>query len=138
MSDLASITAVRPTSNTQYRLVDYGATIAAGNSVYLDPADNEWKLADNNASTTTAGLNGIGVAMTPGVDGGQGFVATGGSIILVGTTMAAGEQYVISATAGGIAPATDLATNDYVSLLGIASSTTQLNLNVKYTGVQHA
>lgn len=137
MADLGSITAVRPTSNTQHRLVDYGATIAAGNSVCFDPTDSKWKLADNNDTTTTAGLYGLGVAMTPGVDGGQGFVAVGGSIILVGTTMSVGEYYVVSATAGGVAPATDLATNNRVSNLGVAASATQLDLSVKYTGILH-
>ena len=89
MADLGSITAVRPTQDTVKSDVVYGATVAVGDSVYKDTADNdEWKLADADSSAITAGSGGIGVAMTAGVDGGYGIVATGGSIILVGTTMA--------------------------------------------------
>lgn len=136
MAALSSITAVRPTSNTKIRVVAYGTTISPGQPLYEDPADGEWKLADNDASTTTA--NAKGIAMTPGVDGGFGIVATGGSIILVGTTMAVGETYFVGSTAGQIIPDADLATGDYVTRLGTAASTTQLNLAIQYTAIQHA
>jgi hypothetical protein len=59
-------------------------------------------------------------------------------VILVGTTMAVGEPYVVGGTAGDIVPETDLTTGDYVSRLGTAASTTQLDLSVKVTGIQHA
>lgn len=136
MAALASITAVRPTANTVTRNVTYGATIAAGQPVYLDPADNEHKLADNNASATTAKVSGI--AMTPGIDGGQGLIAINGDIILVGTTMAVGETYYAGATAGEIVPDADLATGNIVTRLGTAATATQLNLSIEATGITHA
>ena len=137
MAALSGITAVRPTTNTVVgNPVMFGATIAAGKPVYLDTSDNKYKLADNNASATTAASTGI--ALTPGVDGGYGYVATRGSIILVGTTMAVGETYYVGATAGEIIPDADVATGNYVTRLGVASSTTQLDLEVKATGVVHA
>lgn len=136
MAALGSITAVRPTSNTIVSLVQYGATISAGQSVYLDAADSKYKLADSNASSATAAIKGV--AVTPGVDGGYGYVATGGSIILVGTTMAVGETYYVGATAGTIVPDGDLTTNDYVSRIGTGASATQLDLSVKATGIVHA
>lgn len=136
MADLASITAVRPTANTIIKKVTYGATIAAGQTVYLDTTDNEYKLADANGSETTAKTRGI--AVTPGVDAGYGYIATGGDIILVGTTMAVGGVYVQSGTAGGIAPEADLVASDYVTTLGIATTATQLNLKIQISGTQHA
>lgn len=136
MAALTGITAVRPTSSTKSSLVAYGATISAGQPVYLDTTDNEYKLADNNASVITQAAKGI--AMTPGVDGGYGYVATDGSIILVGTTMSVGETYFVGATAGEIVPDADLATGNYVSRLGTAASTTQLDLSIKATGITHA
>ena len=39
MADLAGITAVRPTADTQTSKVVYGATIPAGEPVYKDAAD---------------------------------------------------------------------------------------------------
>jgi hypothetical protein len=136
MAALGSITAVRPTSNTTVSLVQYGATISAGQSVYLDAADSKYKLADSNASAATAAVKGV--AVTPGVDGGYGYVATAGSIILVGTTMAVGETYHVGSTAGAIVPDADLTTGDYVSRIGTGASTTQLDLSIKATGITHA
>jgi hypothetical protein len=137
MAALTGITAVRPTANTVVAgPVLYGATIAAGQPVYLDASDSKYKLADSNASSTTATIRGV--AMTPGVDAGYGYVATGGSIILVGTTMAVGETYYAGATAGTIVPDADLTTADYISRIGTAATTTQLDLAIRATGIVHA
>ena len=136
MTALASITAVRPTVNTKVSPpLLYGTTIAAGQPVYLDPADNLLKLADSNGSATTAKVKGI--AMTPGVNGGYGIIATEGGIILVGTTAAQGETYYVGATAGTIIPDSDLTTADIVSRIGTASSTTQIELSIGNTGIVH-
>ena len=135
MAALSGITAVRPTSSTIVEKVNYGATISAGQAVYLDPADNEHKLADNNLSAIAARARGI--AMTPGVDSGQGMIATNGSIILVGTTMAVGETYYAGATAGEIIPDADLTTGNRVTRLGTAASATQLDLDVRATEIVH-
>lgn len=134
MADLTSITAVRPTANTQMRPVVYGATIAAGQPIYLDTTDNEYKLADADLTITTAECRGI--AMTPGIDGGMGYMAFGGSIILVGTTMAVGTEYFASDTAGGIRPVGDIDSGDWPCRLGNASTTTQLDLDIIFPGNQ--
>ena len=136
MAALAGTTAVRPTSNTQFAKVVYGATISVGQPVYLDSSDSKYKLADANLSAATATVRGI--AMTPGVDTGYGIIATNGSIILVGTTMAVGETYYTGATAGEINPNADVTTGWYVSRLGEAASATQMDLSIKNTGIVHA
>lgn len=136
MAALGSITAVRPTDNTQVANVLYGATIAAGVPVYLDSSDNEHKATDADDSAATATARGI--TITPGVDGGNGLIATRGSIILVGTTMTVGETYYAGPTAGEIIPSGDLGTGDYVTRLGTAASATQLDLDIQATGITHA
>lgn len=136
MADVSGITDVRITSDTTYSKVTYGATIAPGDTLYLDTTDNEYKLADANGSATTATVAGI--ALTEGVDGGFGLMATGGSIYLVGATLSVGQAYVLSATAGNIAPESDLIANDYVSHLGYATTANILQLSIKNTGAQHA
>ena len=138
MADLSSITAVRPADNAVLNTdATYGATIAAGQTVYKDTADaDKWKLADADNTTATAGSGGIGIAVTPGVDGGKGIVATGGKVILVGTTMAVGTTYIVSDTPGGIKPTADAATGDYVTIVGNASTTTQLDITLVATGNQ--
>ena len=133
---LSGITAVRPTSNTDVRNVLYGATISIGQPIYRDPADTKYKIADANASLTTAAAKGI--AITPGVDAGYGLIATNGSIILVGATMVVGETYYVGPTAGQIIAGSELATGDNVTRLGTASSATQLDLSIKVTGIARA
>ena len=132
MADLSSITAVRPTAFTVVRNVAYGATIAAGQPVVK--SGTTYVLADANASSALAAAEGI--AITPGVSGGYGLIATGGSIILVGTTMVVCTSYIVSDTAGGIMPDADRSTGDYVTKLGTASTTTQLDLAIIATAIQ--
>lgn len=134
MADLSGITAVRPTENTRTELVKYGATISLGNTLYLDASDNEYKLAD--ADLSEAAAKSVAIAMTPGVDGGYGLVAKDGSIILVGATMTAGESYLVSDTAGGIRPNADKNSGDYITEIGRAATTTQLDLSIEATGIQ--
>jgi hypothetical protein len=110
----------------------YGATISAGQPIVLSGAS--YVLADANASAALAAAEGI--AITPGVDGGYGIMATAGSVILVGTTMTVGETYLVAPTAGAIMPNADRATGDYVTRLGTASSATQLDLAIKATAIQ--
>lgn len=136
MANLTGITAVRPTVNTRVSVVQYGATIVAGNSLYLDTTDNKYKLADANGLVGTAAA--VAIAMTPGADTEYGVVALDGPVILVGTTMAVGEPYAVSATAGAIAPETDLTTDDWVTRMGTAKTTTQLDLGFRATAIQHA
>ena len=132
MADLSGITAVRPTTFTVVQNVRYGATIAVGQPVVK--SGSKYVLADANASAALAGAEGI--AITPGVDNGQGLIATGGTVILVGTTMIVGETYLVSRTAGGIMPNADRQTGDYVTRLGTASTSTQLDLAIQATGIQ--
>lgn len=136
MAALSGITAVRPTVNTQFFAGLYGATIAAGQPVYLDAGDSKYKLADANLSAAASTLRGV--AMTPGVADGYGIIAIAGSIILVGTTMVVGETYYLGATAGEINPSPDLTSGWWVSRIGTAFSATQLQLAIRSTGIVRA
>jgi len=134
MAALAGITAVRPTKNTiqdQYRM---GATVAPGQPTYLDVAAATYKLAANT-SVALAKVNGI--AITSGVASGYAYIARGGSIELVGTTMTVGDTYYLGA-AGEIVPAADVTAGKIVTRLGEASAATILDLSIKATGIVHA
>lgn len=131
MADLSGITAARPTSTTVARVVQYGGTVSAGQPVAK--SSGKYVAADANASSTLAAAEGI--ALTPGVADGYGVVAFNGGVILVGTTAVVGTTYLVSRTAGGIMPDADRTTGDYVTILGTASTTTQLDLNIKATGI---
>ena len=136
MAAISGITAVRPTASTTLASrapIIYGATASAGQAAYLDSTDSKYKLADSNATAATA--SAVGIFVTPGVDTGYGYVATGGSIILVGTTMVVGTVYCVGATPGDIVPISDLTTGDRTTILGTAATTTQLDLAIKASGI---
>jgi hypothetical protein len=110
-----------------------GATVTAGQTVYLDTTTNTFKLADANASAATATVKGI--ALNGGVSGQPVKVAIGGGTLDPGFTVTVGTVYVQSATAGGIAPVADLASGHYVCVLGVGITASQLSLVVKNAGV---
>ena len=128
-----TITAVRPTETTTFSpIVKYGATLAVGVPVYLDPADREHKAADNNASTATRAV--VGLTFSPGVDGGSGILVTRGSVVLVGATMTEGAKYYLGATAGEIVPFGDLASGQPVVEIGSAVDATTMKLGIDDIG----
>jgi hypothetical protein len=104
-----------------------GVTITAGQIVYLESSSNTWKLADADASAATSGSGGaIGLA-AGGASTGQQFVVvlSDDNLTVGGTLLMTAPIYVLSGTAGGIAPIADLAAADYPVVLLIARSTTK-------------
>lgn len=111
-----------------------GATITAGQQVYRDAtASNKCKLAD--CDSATAGVRDLyGTALHGASDGQPLAVATGGPVT-IGATMMAGVAYYLSATPGGICPVADLGAGDYPTIVGIATSTTVLDIAIHASGV---
>lgn len=121
---------VLPGTNAQLADVNLGATITAGLFVYLDTADNEYKIADCTTSTTTA--NVAGIASIGGADGQRGVIQTSGYVTCDGLT--ANTIYVLSVS-GKLAPAADFsAVTDYLTVIGCAVSATSLKLGINVTG----
>lgn len=110
-----------------------GETLTAGKAVYKDATTQKWMLADNDSATaaakTAGGITLNGASLNQPVT-----VHTSGDIT-IGATLVAGGSYYLSSTAGGIMPAADLATGDYVCLLGFAKSTTVLAVDIQAPGV---
>lgn len=105
-----------------------GATITAGQPIYLDSATSTVKLADADASTTTATV--IGIALN-GASAGQPISwVTGDGDFTPGATLVSGESYYLGSTAGAINPVGDLATGWYPVLLFIAKSTTKAVMQI--------
>lgn len=134
MADI-SITAanVLPGSNARTENGTFGATVTQGQAVYLDASDGKYKLADND-NATAAVRRPRGIALNAGSNGQPATIQTSGSIT-IGGTLTAGTVYVLSSTAGGIAPQADLASGDDVVILGVATSTTALALDIQISGV---
>lgn len=123
---------VVPASDTIYGEGIAGATITAGQTVYLDSATNTIKLADANGSSATADVKGIAMH---GASSGQPIKYAVGGSINPGYTVGVGSVYVLSATAGGIAPVADLATGLYPVVLGIGTTASNLKLFLSKGGV---
>jgi len=104
-----------------------GEAIDIGKSVYLDPGDGKVKKAQGTNSTHTANL--VGVALTNAQGDGQPIVYGSEGDITFNSALTTGQTYVVSAAAaGGIAPVSDLASTNYVAVLGVATSATNLKL----------
>ena len=101
-----------------------GATITAGQLLYLDSTAQSFKLADADASATTA--NVVGYAANSASAGQYVGVVTEDDDVTIGATMStAAGIYVLSATAGGYSPSASLAANMYPVVVLIAKSTTK-------------
>lgn len=100
-----------------------GETIAQGKAVCLN-ASNKYVLAD----CTDADLDAAaGFALTASIDNGPIKVLTGGNMTTA-AQLTAGTVYVLSES-GLIAPLADwLVATDYLTVLGVATSTTNLKV----------
>lgn len=136
MADL-SITAADVIKGSQSgdETVVAGATIARGDACYLDSTDsNKAKLCDANAVATSAFK---GIALNDAADEQPLTLWTSGNLG-VGTVLTIGEVYVVSATAGKIAVIADLLSGEYVTLIGVGSTTSNLQAIFHETGVAKA
>lgn len=126
MTDL-SITAasIAPAANAQIEYGASGEAIGAGKSVYFDSSLQQWLLADANHATA-AKRRPTGISLNASAAAGQKVAVQKGGDLNLGATLVAGARYYCSATAGGICPEADLATGMEVSLIGIATSTSNL------------
>lgn len=100
-----------------------GATIAAGEALYEDPADSKLKLADANGATADI-RKGIGLALHASADGQPLKYATEGELTLsTGAAIGAvGATVILSATPGKLAPVTDNVAGWWVNVLGFLSA----------------
>lgn len=110
-----------------------GATITAGQAVYLDQTTGKFALADADAgSATTRTLYGIALN---GASDGQPLRVHKRGDLTINAVLTAGTAYYLSDTPGAICPLADLDTGDYFGLVGLAESTTVLHVDFQYSGV---
>jgi hypothetical protein len=115
-----------------------GATITAGKPVYRDAADGKYKVCNNFSTADKAVCAGIALH---GASSGQplAIASEAGSNLNLGATLTVGEVYVLAGTAGEIDTPNgfDLA-SQYVTVFGVASTTSNLVLNINSSGVIYA
>ncbi len=116
---------VAPGANVKQVKGVAGATITAGQALYLDAATNTYKLASATAEDTAAFR---GVALCGASTGQPVVMAKTDTDLDLGNQLSVGEVYVVSATAGAIAPVSDLVVGNFVSLVGISNASDSLSV----------
>lgn len=110
------------------------ASITQGMVLYQKASDNKWYIADCTSADTDAAA---GFAL--GLGGADQWISilTEGDMTcdeLLLTEGAAGGVYVLSES-GLICPAVDLAADDYITVVGVATSATNLKVKFIVSGV---
>lgn len=127
-----SITAASfiPSSSASERTGVAGATITAGQLLYIDTTDsNKLKLCDSDASALAATV--AGVARHGASSGQKVTYVTKDPALVIGATLLAGDTLWASPTAGGITKTIgDLVAGNYVTCLGVMTSTTVCNFQI--------
>jgi hypothetical protein len=109
-----------------------GVTITQGQPVYVDTSTNTIKLADANSTAATETVAGISVSSA--LAGQPVGYQTAGTLAF-GAILTAGKVYVNSGNAGLIAPIADLTSGWVTSILGYATTTSNLTVNIINTAV---
>lgn len=136
MASFAIPTTVTAGDGARTTPVKVGVAVAQGLVVYRATATRDYRLARAN-SAVTAVVAGI---MTAGGSANAKNVPMLTEGVLEGLSgLIVGETYVLSdSVAGNIMPISDLTTGDYVCILGVAISATQLLVKIINSGVTHA
>lgn len=134
MADLSLTAAnVLPGTGAKIEHGTAGDTITAGKLVYRDASSGRYELADSNSATAAARLP-RGFALNGAADGQPLAVLYDGPITL-GAVLTAGVAYYLSDTPGGICPVADIGSGEYSVYLGIATSTSVLDVSIQASGV---
>lgn len=99
-----------------------GASITAGQAVYADSTDSsKLKLAQCDGTAAEAAV--VGIALHAASANQPLRYAESGAVMNIGATTAKTTAYLLSATAGGIAPQVDITAGQRIVYLGYATAT---------------
>ena len=113
-----------------------GGTITAGQPLYADATDGgKLKPTDADAAATAAAR---GIALSNAADDQPIRYLVSGPIILGVGNLVRGRSYFVSATAGGICRESDVASGVYTTSLGLATTTSQLDVQIQSSGVTNS
>ena len=108
-----------------------GEAITAGQTLYRKAADGKlWKADDTSIAKATC----LGVALNnAAADQPVSYAKAGG--VNPGAAVIVGTIYGLTDTAGGISTIADRAAGDYITLLGVATTTSRIDLRINASGV---
>ncbi len=116
-----------------------GVTITAGQVIVKDATTGQMRLAKaDDLATAPVGIVG-GIALHGSLDEQPVTFQTGGTFVIGSSaSVAPGVIYVLSGTAGGIAPAADLAMDDKVVILGVGDASDGIKMSLFNSGITFA
>jgi len=132
MADISiTASAVVPSSAAVIKYTTAGATLTAGQLVYLDAADldangiGKAKLSDANGAAALRVVDGITVG---GASAGQpvAIVTYDTALVIAASGLTANNILILSDTPGGIAPSADLSAGEYLSVIAVVKSATTI------------
>ena len=135
MADLSVTAASVVASANAVKLNQYnaGATITAGQLIYLDSADLDAKdrpkakLSDANGASALRVADGIAVN---NASAGQtiNYVVSDTALVIAASGLTTNNILILSATPGGVAPSADLTTGWYLNVIGVVKSATTISV----------
>lgn len=106
-----------------------GELMQAGDTVYK--SYSTWLKGDADASLSDSAASVVrGLALNSALAIGQKVKVQKRGLLTMNAVLTQGEIYVQSGTAGKICPEADLATNDWITIIGIAQSSTVLKVGI--------
>ena len=120
-------------SGAQVQSYEVGAAVSHGQVIYYDTANSDHRLADADALGTA---KATAISITAASADGDFVIAIKRGPLVLGAILTKGTEYYLGTTAGTIVPKGDLTTGDFVTRLGIATSTSVLEVDIDATGVE--
>lgn len=109
-----------------------GATVTAGQPVYKDSTDsNQLKPTINSAAASAVA---VGIALHAASDE-QPLAYISSGNLNPGATVVVGEIYCVSVNSGGIAPEADVLSADYMTVLGVGSTSSNIQVDIQVSGI---
>jgi hypothetical protein len=106
-----------------------GATLTAGQAAYKEAATGDAKLSDNDSATAEVRAV-LGLSLHAALTDQPVTIAKNGAIVDLGAILTAGTDYFLSGTPGGICPRADVTTGDDPVRIGMALTTSRLQLDI--------
>lgn len=132
-ADIGVDSAVAATSVVS--VVQVGEAVTQGQVGYQDGTNKKYYKADSNGAAATNAAATV-VFITAASTDGFALVLKAGGKLKANAVFTKGQVYCVGSTAGAIVPISDLTTGDYVTIVGVADSTTTIPLMMVATGIQ--
>jgi hypothetical protein len=137
MADL-TITAANVVKDSTATVVngvaDTGVTVTAGQVVYQSATTGGLPAFSKAIDTGATAAAAAGIALN-GASPGQPLAVLTDGLYTVGATVAVGQTYGVTDTAGGLGLISERNAGDYITIIGVATTAAKINVKINASGV---